>query len=341
MKYSDKHLHDAISNGIFTKDQVEKFKNHIKNTDSRSSELLNVLYYGGGLLVISALTWLMKSSWDSFGAQGITIFSLIYLMSFFIAGYFVYFKNKLIVPGGMLFSIVIAITPLLAFGIMKTFDFWPVNTNYGDYYIWIKGKWVVLEISTFIVGIIILRLTRFPFHMFLIAFTLWFFSMDIVPILMQTDAFTWTDRALVSKIFGVLMLFAAYIFDIKYEKDYSFWLYLFGLITLTSGLSVFYNDETLMLLAFGMIHILMIGVSIVLERNVFLVFGTIGVMEFLSRLSYKYFKDSPMFPFTLTLIGVGLIVLGIVYQKNKSSIEDRIRMMIPKFIFRLKPKRII
>ena len=340
MKYSDRQLNDAVLNGIFTKEQVDNFKNHIMSTDTKASGLLNVLYYGGGLLVISALTWLMKSSWDSFGAKGIVFFSFVYLISFFIAGHYVYFKKKLIVPGGILFSIVIAITPLLVFGIMKAFDFWPASAGYEDYYIWIKGKWVVLEISTLVIGIIILLLTRFPFNMFLIAFTLWFFSMDIVPIILQTNSFTWTDRAIVSRVFGTLMLIAAYVIDIKYEKNYSFWLYLFGLITLSSGLSVFYNTDTLMLFAFGLVNILLIGISVVLERNVFLVFGTIGVMEFLSRLSYKYFKGSPMFPFTLTIIGVGLIIIGISYQKNKSTVDKRIKMIIPDFFFRLKPKRL-
>lgn len=340
MKFSDKQLNDAVSNGIFTKDQVDNFKNYLNTAYSKTSGLLNILYYGGGLLVISALTWLMTSSWDSFGASGIVFFSLIYLISFFIAGYYVFFKKKLIIPGGMLFSIVIAITPLLVFGIMKMFDFWPDTVEYGDYYVWIKGKWIVLEISTLVVGLIIMKLTKFPFHMFLIAFTLWFFSMDIVPIILQTNTFTWTDRAIVSRIFGITMLIIAYVVDIKYQKDYSFWIYLFGLITLTSGLSVFYNEETIMLLIFGFTHILLIGFSIILERNVFLVFGIIGIMEFLSRLSYKYLEGSLLFPFTLTFIGVGLIVIGIYYQRNRSIIDKKITKHIPDFIFRLRPKRL-
>ena len=164
--------------------------------------------------------------------------------------------------------------------------------------------------------------------------------MDIVLIILQTNIFTWTDRAIVSRVFGITMLGIAYGVDIKYKKDYSFWLYLFGLIILTSGLSVFYNRETIMLLIFGFTHILLIGFSIIIERNVFLVFGIIGIMEFLSRLSYKYFEGSPLFPFTFTLIGVGLIIIGIYYQKSRSIINGKITKHIPDFVLKLRPKRL-
>jgi hypothetical protein len=90
----------------------------------------------------------------------------------------------------------------------------------------------------------------------------------------------------------------------KFEKDYSFWLYLFGLAAATAGFSVFYNSDTIMFAVFGLVHVLMIIGSIILDRNIFLVFGAVGTIEFLGRMSYKYFRGDLLFPLSLTLVGL-------------------------------------
>ena len=319
MKYTDEQLNEAAKNGVFTEEQIVKFRDYVQNCDKQTTKLQKVLYYGGGLLIISAMTWLMKSSWDSFGAIGMIVISALYFIVFLVAGYFVFFRKNLEIAGGLLFSIPIAITPLLVFSLLRVFDFWPQEWSYNDYYVWIKGKWIILEVCVILVALPILFKTKFPFHFFLIAGSLWFFSMDIVPIIFEKTKITWTERAVISDIFGLCMIGIGYFMDIKFKKDYSFWMYLFGLMTLSSGLSVFYNDNTFKFILFGIVNIMLILFSLFINRNVFLVFGVIGVTEFLNRLSWKFFKGSVFFPFALTLIGAFLIILGIFLQKNKNQ----------------------
>jgi 4-hydroxybenzoate polyprenyltransferase len=127
--------------------------------------------------------------------------------------------------------------------------------------------------------------------------------------------------------------------DVKFKKDYAFWIYLFGLITLSSGLSIFYNDNVFKFVLLGIANVLLILFSLFINRNVFLVFGTIGLTEFLSRLSWKYFEGSMFFPFALTLIGVLLIFSGIFLQKNRKRIEKNIMNKLPELIINLRPKR--
>ncbi|GHV95835.1 hypothetical protein AGMMS50293_21550 [Spirochaetia bacterium] len=339
MKYTDEQLREAVKNNIFTQEQMDSFKLFIRNSSSQVSKLMKLLYYGGGFLIISAMTWLIGSSLSAFGYGGIVAFVSIYFVVFLIAGYIVFFKNHLEIAGGILFSVSIALIPLLVFSILKLCDFWDAATQYDDFYIWIKGKFIVLELSAIAIAIPILLKTKFPFIFFLISFALWFLSMDIVPILIEETKITWTERAIISRIFGFAMIIIGYLLDIKYEKDYSFWLYLFGLLTLTAGFSVFYNSDDKMFIILGVIHIVMIFVSILLDRNVFLVFGTIGVIELLGRLSYEYFKGIFLFPFCLTIIGVLLICFGVCYQKNKEKIYNFVENKIPKLILNIRPKR--
>ena len=311
----------------------------MQNNSNQITKFHKVLYYGGGLLIISAMTWLMKSSWDSFGPGGMTIISSIYIVVFLIVGFWVFFKKNLEVAGGLLLAIPIAVTPLFVFSLLKVFEFWPNRWSYDDYYIWVKGKWIILEISAIIVALPILIKTKFPFHVFLIAGSLWFFSMDIVPIIYETTDITWTQRAYISQIFGLLMIGIGYFADIKFKKDYAFWMYLFGLLTLVSGLSIFYNNDLFKFVLFGAANVLLILFSLLINRNVFLVFGAMGLLEFMSRLSWKYFEKSVFFPFALTMIGVLLIFSGIFFQKNRKKIEETIINKLPAFLLNLRPGR--
>jgi hypothetical protein len=41
------------------------------------------------------------------------------------------------------------------------------------------------------------------------------------------------------------------------------------------------------------------------------------------------FKDSLVFPFALTLIGLGVIYLGILWQRHEAVISQRLRSKLP------------
>ncbi|WP_053228109.1 DUF2157 domain-containing protein [Spirochaeta cellobiosiphila] len=336
MKFTISDLKNGLEKNIISNDQYEQLLN-LSKSNPDNNKVMNLLYYAGALLVISAMTWLMYNSWDIFGGGGIAILTTIYIVGMLLGAYYLYFIKKLITPGGLLFSIVICLIPLLMFGLLKHFEIWPQSTSYGDFYIWIKGKWVVLELSGIFVGLVILYFVRFPFILAPISFGLWFFSMDIVPIIFGTNYLTWTDRKHISLIFGTIMLIIGYFINRKSNKSFSFWLYLFGLLTLTASLSIYHNDEIGKFIIFFAVNLFFIGSYIILDQKVFLIFGTIGMTELLSRISYEFFKDSPLLPFILTFFGIGLILLGIFYQKNQAKLESKLKSIIPKAILNIKP----
>jgi len=136
MKYSDDQLNEAVKIEIFSDDQVNKFREYVKNNDSQVTKFQKVLYYGGGLLIISAMTWLMGTCWVSFGAMGMTVVSAIYFAVFLFAGYVIFFRKNFEIAGGLLFSASIAVIPLFVFSLLKVLDFWPEDWDYNDYYFW-------------------------------------------------------------------------------------------------------------------------------------------------------------------------------------------------------------
>ena len=69
--------------------------------------------------------------------------------------------------------------------------------------------------------------------------------------------------------------------------------------------------------------------SVLLARRVYAVFGTLGIAGYLGHLSYKVFQDSMMFPFALSLIGVAVIALGLLYHQQQAAIAAWIEANFP------------
>ena len=74
-----------------------------------------------------------------------------------------------------------------------------------------------------------------------------------------------------------------------------------------------------------------------LGRRVFAVFGVIGISIYLGDLANKVFRDSLMFPFALSLIGVAVIAAGLLYHRNQAAIGAWLAARLPEGIKRLRP----
>jgi hypothetical protein len=115
----------------------------------------------------------------------------------------------------------------------------------------------------------------------------------------------------------------------RQNKDYAFWLYLFGVVAFWGGLSVMGSNNGLDQLIYFFINLAMIVVGALLSRRVFAVFGDLGAAGYLGYLAYGVFSDSMLFPIVLTAIGLGLIGLGIAWQRNEAAISKTLREVLP------------
>jgi ABC-type molybdate transport system permease subunit len=113
------------------------------------------------------------------------------------------------------------------------------------------------------------------------------------------------------------------------EKDFAFWLYLFGVMAFWGGMSLMRSDSELSKIVYLCINLAMILVGATLSRRVFAVFGALGAAGYLGHLAYDVFKDSMMFPFVLTIIGLGVVYLGIVWQRQEETISGALRGLLP------------
>lgn len=188
-----------------------------------------------------------------------------------------------------------------------------------------------MEFATLASGAVMLWRYRLPFLVMPIAVTLWYMSMDLTPFLFGDADLTRELRKFVSLWFGLLTILLAFWVDIRtrHDKDYAFWLYLFGVIAFWGGLSSMHSDSELNKFIYLCINLIMIVVGAMLSRRVFAVFGGLGAAGYLGHLAYDVFKESMMFPFVLTIIGLGVIYLGIIWQRHEEMISSKLRVLLP------------
>jgi len=324
-------LENAVKEDIISLEQAERLIAFInaQPNNGPSFDFTHVLYYLGGMIAIGAMTLFMTLGWESFGGMGILSISILY------AGIGLKLTEKFkakgyLIPAGICGTFVIALTPLAIYGLQHALGVWPDESTYRDYHRYIEWHWIFMELGTLAAGAIMAWRYKFPFLMMPIAVTLWYLSMDITAIISGGD-FDWTLRKIVSMYSGLLMIALAFWIDIRSRNkaDYAFWIYLFGVIAFWCGMSLQSSDSELAKFIYFSINLLMITVGVILVRRVFVIFGALGSCGYLSYLASNVFKDSWLFPITLTALGLLVIYLGVLWQKHEQEITSKVRSVLP------------
>jgi len=341
MNVSKADFNWAASQGLLSTEQADDLWLALQSRPTSRSrfDLAHVLYYFGALIVISAMTWFMTLGWAVFGGGGLFLIASLYALCFVLAGRILWNSKDFKVPGGLLFTIAVCMTPLAIYGLESLTGIWPQGEPraYQDYYVRIKGGWFLIEVGTIIAGLICVRFIHFPFLIAPVTFSLWYMSMDLTPLLFGKTDFSWDERRLVSLCFGLVVWLVSYLVDRRTQQDYAFWGYLFGMLSFWFGLTLLLPGDHLQKIIYCLINIVLIFASVFLQRRIFVVFGALGVFGYLSYLAYDIFASSVVFPFALTFIGLIIIALGIMYQRNRAMLERLVYDMAPGWLRRLLP----
>ncbi|MCP4470317.1 MAG: DUF2157 domain-containing protein [Gammaproteobacteria bacterium] len=331
MKITRKNLDDAVDENIITADQAVRLHAYLTGLPSvgPTFNFTNVLYYLGGLIAIGAMSLFMNLGWESFGGWGIFFISLAYAGAGLMLAD-VFQKKDYAIPAGICATFAVALTPLAIYGFQQALGLWPDESVYREYHKYIRWHWLYMEVGTLIAGLIVVWRYKYPFLVMPIAVTLWYMSMDVAVMIMG-DYYDFEFRALVSMYFGMLMIFAAFWIDVRSEGnvDYAFWLYIFGVMAFWGGMTAQESDSELSKFFYFCINLFMITLGVVIVRRVFVVFGAIGACLYFSHLAREVFEDSWLFPIALTAIGLLIIYLGVIWQKNEKALTEKARSFLP------------
>jgi hypothetical protein len=313
----------------------------IAATPAPQFDLAHLLWYAGALIVMSAMGLFSTLAFSSMGGGALTATAVVYAVLFTIAGHHLWYGRNLRIPGGLLIAIAVSMAPLAVYGIQEAYGMWGQFGRPGtmhDFYVWIKGSWVFMEVAAIVAAVIALRFYPFPFIVMIIAFALWFMSMDLTPWVFGRSELTWEERRAVSMWFGLAVLVVAWVVDRRPRGgDFAFWLHLFGMMAFWAGLTLKNSDSEIAKALYCLLNVGLILLSVVLRRRVYAVFGTFGVAGYLGYLSHSVFKDSMLFPFALSAIGVAVIAAGLFYHKHQDAIAAWLEQHLPEVVAFLRP----
>ena len=105
------------------------------------------------------------------------------------------------------------------------------------------------------------------------------------------------------------------------------------------GLTSQHSDNELAKLLYCFINLGLIGIGVVLVRRVFVIFGAIGCSLYIGHLASTMFKNSWFFPISLTFIGLGIVFLGVWWQKNEQTITGKVHAVLPSALAELLEQR--
>ena len=162
----------------------------------------------------------------------------------------------------------------------------------------------------------------------------WYTSLEFAPLLFGREDLDESRQLLVSVVFGACVLVVAYLLDRPSRKDYAFWLYLMGLAAFWGGLTLMDSVGPWSRLGYFVVNLVLIAISSLLDRRAFAVFGCLcnifRAMAFSKFLSaFRLFKGSLFLPLALTVIGAGVIVGAVAYQRNRARMDACIVGALP------------
>lgn len=327
-------LAKAAERGLIRAEQVDALWAFLaeQRAHTPSFRFTHVLTYLGGLIAIGAMTLFMTLGWERFGGFGLFVIALAYASLGLWLTQRLLQRHRLPVPAGVCAAFVVALTPLAVYGLQAGLGLWADGRIYREFHTRIDWRWMLMEMATLAVGAAMVWRWRLPFLLMPVAVTLWYMSMDLTPFLFGREDASWELRKLVSLWFGLLMLLAAFWIDLRTRsgKDFAFWLHLFGMLAFWGGLSSMHSDSEWSKFVYLCINLALIVLGSILGRRVFTVCGGLGGADYLGHLAYVVFKDSLLFPFAVTAIGLAIVYLGIVWQRHEAKFTTQLRGLLPQ-----------
>lgn len=297
----------------------------------------HTLYYFGGLIAIAAMSLFMTLTWDALGPWGICTLALVYAAACWALAETLHARG-LDIPAGLLAALAVCLVPLITWSAQNALGLWPevsggiTGERLSQYHQWIDARWLTLEIATLVMAALALWRMPLPFMVMPVAVTLWYMSMDVSRV-GETGNIDFDHARLVSLVFGIAMCVVAGALDLyrhrRGTRDFATWLYLFGALAAWGSITLSYSESQIAKHAYGLFNAGLVLFGAIIGRRVFTVLGAIGVAVYLGYLAFELFQDSRLFPLALSAIGLGLVALGIWWQRHEAALIRGLSSLLP------------
>lgn len=332
MRLQKRDLDKAALTGVITAAQADALWAflHGQAVEEPGFRPAHILYYLGGLVAMGALSLFVTLAWEPWAGVPMLVVALAYaVMGIALTHWFL--RRGLPIPAGLTITFAVSTVPLAVYSLQHMLGFWEGERTLQGFHLYIDWRWFFMELATLAAAAVALWRYRMPFTLFVVGVIFWYLSMDLVPLLFNDQDPDWQLREKVTLCMGVFTTFLAFWVDVRSgrEKDYAFWLYLFGVAMFWGGLSLQDSASELNKFLYLLINLGLLAVGALLMRRVFAVFAAFGIVGYLGHLA-MLFRFGLLFPVLLAAIGLGIIFLGMKWQRNERRIHEALLRLLPE-----------
>jgi hypothetical protein len=275
---------------------------------------------------------------ETVGASGLLAVSLLYASVTGVFSWFLISKREKRFAGGISALISVSMFPFVIASLEQLLGLWPEDLAlFQGYHFWVYGSWLMIELTTIGAGCIAIALTRCPFILIPVLLSLWHFSMDIASIIAQQHYESQGSAQAGSIIFGITLLFIAYVLDRKTREDYSFWGYFFGCFALFAGISSMAAPAPVIFAAVVCFIVLSLTGAFFLERRLLFIIGNLSMFAVVSLLMSNAFTDTAVLFFSLSALGTAQISVFFLYLRRETDLFRSFEKKLPRSLSKRKP----
>lgn len=331
-------LEAAVSRGIITSEQRDLLlalraesagARHVPGAEAtRGFNLVAVGYWAGSAAVLFALGWFLIDRWKSLQPGGVLVVALLYAIAFGLSSLLLS-NLGFRIASGLLTLLTVGMAPIVAWSVESLLGIWPPVTRPREIFttdLIATIRWIPIELSTALAGLIALRKVRFgmltltitiPAGLTLVHLTPWLFDPEL-------DFSMWGWMAV---LVATVMWAAGYFVEGRTrgdEEDYAAWVYLTGLGFLFVGFVAVADQSRAIPHSLPAIVALLVTLSLVLARRMFLLLAAIFFVFYLGFLAESVFPSAVGFLLVMCTAGVLLIFLTVLAQKKFPGLLRRL-----------------
>jgi len=325
-RFSELDLDRWVESGLISSEQRTAILGELRERPPQFRlSVADLLYYGGGLLVLLAYSVFLGFQWESLNETGRVIISAISFVLFAAASTVMLRYERLRLPGELLQVVAVAVVPLLTFAVLDAAGLWPDDPGFRastgeleEHQDELALGRMAMAAVTFLAAVAAFRLSRSPYVLVGGIVALTWLAMD-VTFLLQPDRTNFellAPQLVAVGVMGAFTLAAGVLVEGRFERDYSLWLYIAGLAGLAFGFGIqaLASDTEGWAILFLVVSLAVLTLSVPLQQRLFAVAGLAGVFAYLARLVFDVFETAGA---ALALVVLGLLVLaaGALYQR--------------------------
>lgn len=352
---TESDLQKAVAAGLLSAEQRTRILDFLKSPEAAAGaaeappaqfSLTHVLWYGGALIIMAAMGLFSTEAFALLGGWALFAIGATYALGLWFIGRYLWQVRGLRVPGGLLIAASVSMVPLMIYGIQDALDLWRFAQgrpgSYRDFFPYVHGSWLYMEIATVLAALLALRFYKVPFLLLVAGIALWFMSMDIAMWFTPSpdDYGDFETRRMVSIVFGLAVIAVAWGIDLARPRgaDLAFWLHIFGALTFWGALTASPDSTALLRFVYLLINLVLIGFALFMDRRIYAVAGALGVAIYLGYLAYDVFSDMILFSFALSAIGLGVIGLGLWLNRHHGALSAALDARTPAALRWLRPR---